>query len=91
MHDQACSLQDALYYAEKETKCRAAEFMAIAKTLHSEDPDVQTYIKDLGTLIIGHTLWSFETQRYFGTDHKQVEKERKLVLLAEKKRVVCWE
>ncbi|KAF7365858.1 Terpene cyclase [Mycena venus] len=90
MHDQACSLQDALFYAEKEIKCRGAEFMVIAKTLHSEDPDVQTYIKDLGTLIIGHTLWSFETQRYFGTDHKQVEKERKLVLSAEKKRVVCW-
>ncbi|KAF8178349.1 isoprenoid synthase domain-containing protein [Mycena galopus ATCC 62051] len=90
MQDQVCCLQDALHYTDKEIKCRAAEFMMIAKTLHSDDSDVQTYIKDLGTLIIGHTQWSFETPRYFGTDHQQVEKERKLVLSAEKKRVVCW-
>jgi hypothetical protein len=48
MHDQACSLQDALYHAEKETKVRVSEFMALVKTLYSKDPDVKTYIKDLG-------------------------------------------
>ncbi|KAJ7797826.1 hypothetical protein B0H14DRAFT_3493173 [Mycena olivaceomarginata] len=79
MHEQGCSLQDGLYHAEKEIKVRAAEIMALVKTLHSQDPNVEAYIDDLGTLIMSNMLWSFETE------------DRKLVLTGEKKRGFCLE
>ena len=37
------------------------------------DKDVHAYIDSLGTWIIGHIYWSFATQRYFGSEHKEVE------------------
>ncbi|KAJ7766583.1 isoprenoid synthase domain-containing protein [Mycena olivaceomarginata] len=86
-----CSLQDTLYHAEKETKVRAAEFMLLVKTLHTEDPDVHKYVENFAMLALGITFWSFETERYFGKNHEQVKRDRMLVLTEEKKRVVCWE
>ncbi|KAF7373866.1 Terpene cyclase [Mycena sanguinolenta] len=91
MYDHVCSVQDAVYHAAGETKARAEEFLMLAKTLQSQGPDVQAYIQDLGSLISGHTLWSFETPRYFGKDCKKVEKDRTFILTEEKKRLVCWE
>jgi len=91
MHDHGCSVQDAVYHAAGETKARAEEFLVLAKTLQSQDPDVQTYIQDLGSLISGHTQWSVETPRYFGKECKKVEEGRTFILTEEKKRLVCWE
>ncbi|KAJ6483121.1 isoprenoid synthase domain-containing protein [Mycena sanguinolenta] len=91
IHDHVCSVQDAVYRAAGETKARAEEFLVLARTLQSHGPDVQTYIQDLGSLISGHTQWSFETPRYFGKECKKVEEDRTFILTEEKKRLVCWE
>ena len=38
------------------------------------DKDVQIYVQSLEYWITGNIYWSFATKRYFGTEHKEVER-----------------
>jgi hypothetical protein len=38
------------------------------------DAAVATYVSGLESWISGNLYWSFDTQRYFGAEHKEVER-----------------
>ena len=44
------------------------------------DVDVARYVDALGHWVVGNLHWSFETQRYFGPDHRKVERTRLITL-----------
>jgi hypothetical protein len=46
----------------------------------SIDADVERYVKAMGHWVIGNLEWSFETQRYFGSDHGNIKTTRVVIL-----------
>ncbi|KAI0710104.1 terpenoid synthase [Earliella scabrosa] len=57
-----------------ETKQRLPSFGA------NVDAAVAKYVAAMEYWVVGNLVWSFETQRYFGSEHKQVKDTRIVVL-----------
>ena len=59
-------------------------FTADKASLPSWGPSVDSlvagYVKALGHWVSGNLRWSFETQRYFGVNHRRIKKTRLIIL-----------
>ena len=45
------------------------------------DPAVSSYIESMAQWVVGNLDYSFDTERYFGTDRKEVKRTRIVMLL----------
>lgn len=65
-----------------------SEFQAQHRVLPSWDPiidkKVKTYVERLCQFIRGIDCWAFETERYFGTKGREVQKRRIVTLLPQR-------
>ena len=84
MHEQGVGLQDAVNVVGGYCKRAIDRFVHDRANLPSWGPvidaDVSVYVDGLADWIVGSLHWSFETERYFGKDAKQIKATRLVML-----------
>ena len=82
-------LQEAVDYVGDLCLGCIDRFTALRNALPSWCPEIheqlQVYVDGLGDWMIGNLVWSFETERYFGTDGRQVRHDLSVDLLPHRK------
>ena len=74
------------------------EFLKLSKEHFSSGTDsdpaldeaVKTFIYAIGTVVMGHHCYSFESERYFGKKYEEVSKSRTLELKGIKTKDIAW-
>ena len=88
-HNEQFELQEAVDYVADLCLGCIDRFTALRKALPSWGPEIDdqlnVYIDGLGDWMIGNLVWSFETERYFGTDGAQVRSDLAVALLPRRK------
>ena len=88
-HQLELELQDAIDYVGEFCLGCIDRFETLRKMLPSWGPDIdaqmQAYVDGLGSWMIGNLVWSFETERYFGTEGRQVRHDLSVALLPRRK------
>ncbi|KAI0760326.1 terpenoid synthase [Fomes fomentarius] len=88
-NQQKLELQEAVDYVGDLCLACIDRFQALRKALPSWGPEIdaqlQVYIDGLGDWMIGNLVWSFETERYFGKDGRQVRHDLSVALLPRRK------
>lgn len=88
MNEKKVDLHSALDWVAEYHELVLSEFQAQHRVLPSWGPiidrNVQTYVERLAQFIRGIDCWAFETERYFGTKGREVQKQRIVTLLPEK-------
>lgn len=78
MEDKGISLQEASDYIGEEFKRILNQLIEDIEALPSFGPTVddavQKYIYSIKHWVIGNLIWSFESQRYFGTEHLEIKR-----------------
>jgi hypothetical protein len=86
MHERGCDVQEAMQWAAKYHKEVEARFLENMNRLPSfypsVDADLHEYLFQLANWPRGNDCWSFESGRYFGSKGLDVQKTRKVPLLA---------
>ena len=89
-HEQL-ELQEAIDYVGDLCLGCIDRFEALRQALPSWGPEIdeqlQVYIDGLGAWMIGNLVWSFETERYFGKEGRQVRHDLSVRLLPLRKRM----
>lgn len=83
MKERALSLQEACDFVGVHFKVLMSRYMegkvALEASLdsgtlaHVDAGSVFAYVDAMGDWVIGNLVWSFDTQRYFGTEHEEVK------------------
>ena len=85
MNEKGVDLDGALDWVEVYHGQVLSEFQAQYRTLPSWglaiDLRVKTYVERLACFIRGIDCWAFETERYFGTKGRELQKRRIVDLL----------
>ncbi|KIJ15937.1 hypothetical protein PAXINDRAFT_180528 [Paxillus involutus ATCC 200175] len=85
MDEQGLDLQTAVDFVGEMCRQSIDRFIEDRKNLPSWgskiDKDVAIYVEGLADWIVGSLHWSFDTERYFGKQGKQVKKTRVVTLL----------
>lgn len=85
MATKGLDLKTAIEYGGELVKNSLARFLACKAALPSWseniDRDVATLVQGCEDWIIANSLWSFETERYFGPHGAEVKKTLQVVLL----------
>ncbi len=85
MNEKKVNLNRALDWVAKYHKQVLSKFQAQRRVLPTWGPainqKVQTYVERLAQFIRGIDCWAFETERYFGTMGREVQKRRIVTLL----------
>ena len=88
-HQENLELQEAVDYVGDLCLGCIDRFTALRKVLPSWGPEIdaqlEVYIDGLGDWMIGNLVWSFETERYFGTGGRQVRHDLSVNLLPRRK------
>ena len=98
MHTQGLDLQEAVDFVGHMCKCSIDRFCAAKKRLPSFadldelygrpqgsiDKDVAKYVIGLEDWMVGSLHWSFESERYFGKNGREIKKTRIVKLLPRK-------
>jgi hypothetical protein len=88
MNEKKVNLDGALDWVAEYHGQVLSEFQAQYQMLPSWEPaidqKVKTYVERLGQFIRGIDCWAFETERYFGTKGREVQKQRIVTLLPKK-------
>ncbi|KAF9000618.1 isoprenoid synthase domain-containing protein [Cyathus striatus] len=84
MNDKGFTLQEASNYIGEHCNKLMKQYIATKGRLisrgYSSDRDEWRFIEAIGQWMIGNLVWSFETQRYFGTQHLNVKATRLVTL-----------
>ncbi|KAF8656780.1 hypothetical protein AX16_002332 [Volvariella volvacea WC 439] len=86
MQEKGYSLQEAVDFVGLNCAKLMETFMSVELRARLPswgpkiDADVACYFKAIGHWVIGNLVWSFETQRYFGTQHEEVKQTRVVAL-----------
>ncbi|CAF4278743.1 unnamed protein product, partial [Adineta steineri] len=82
------SIQQAMDQAGQMVIDQYAEFERLRHELPSWGADIDSQVKQfvdsLANMIRGNLSWSFETQRYFGSEREEVKRTRRIKLLPPK-------
>ncbi|KAG2008219.1 terpene synthase [Coprinopsis cinerea AmutBmut pab1-1] len=85
MHQEGLDLQSAVDFVGEMCKSAIDRFIEDQNYLPSWGPkidrDLAVYINGLADWIVGSLHWSFETERYFGKNGRQVKSSRVIDLL----------
>lgn len=85
MHHFGMNLTDALLWLEKHHHRLEFDFMTQYNELKSiigdTEANVLRYADGLGNWVRANDCWSFESQRYFGTQGKIIQFDRRVWLL----------
>ena len=85
MHEKGVDLNGALDWLAEYHGVILSRFQAQYQTLPSWGPDMDTivaaFVERLAYWIRGHDCWSFESERYFGTEGPEIQKHRLVNLL----------
>ena len=85
MNEKGVDLYGALHWVSEYHEQILSEFQAQYRTLPSwgttTDLKVKTYVERLAYFIRGIDCWAFETERYFGTEGREVQSKRVVNLL----------
>ncbi|KAF8268453.1 terpenoid synthase [Lactarius quietus] len=85
MNEKKVNLHRALDWVAEYHGQVLSEFQAQHRVLPSWDPvidqNLMTYVERLGQFMRGIDCWAFETERYFGTKGREVQKQRIVTLL----------
>jgi len=88
MNEEKVNLHRSLDWVAEYHGLILSEFQAQHRVLPSWDPvidrNVKTYVDRLGQFMRGIDCWAFETERYFGTKGREVQKRRIVTLLPQK-------
>ncbi len=88
MNEKKVNLHRALDWVAEYHGQVLSEFQAQHQVLPSWGPiidrKVKTYVGRLAQFIRGIDSWAFETERYFGTKGREVQKQRIVTLLPRK-------
>ena len=88
-HQEKLELQEALDYVGDLCFGCIDRYEKLRASLPSWSPEidaqVQVYVDGLGDWMIGNLVWSFETERYFGTAGPQVRRDLSVALLPRRK------
>lgn len=88
MNEKNFNLDGALDWVAEYHGQVLSEFQAQHRVLPSWGPAidhrVKMYVERLGQFIRGIDCWAFETERYFGTKGREVQKQRIVTLLPKK-------
>lgn len=88
MNEKEVNLDRALDWVAEYHGQVLSEFQAQYQMLPSWEPvidqKVKMYVERLGQFIRGIDCWAFETERYFGTKGREVQKQRIVALLPKK-------
>ncbi|KAI5122525.1 hypothetical protein M0805_005252 [Coniferiporia weirii] len=80
MRTKGLSLNEAMDYVEVQFKEFMDTFISSKAEIRSYGPEVdaaiRSYIFGMEQWVIGNIMWSFDTQRYFGTEHEEVKRTR---------------
>ena len=91
MNEKGAGLNGALHWVSEYHEQILSEFQAQYCTLPSWgtaiDLKVKTYVERLAYFIRGIDCWAFETERYFGTEGREVQSKRIVNLLPKVKAV----
>ncbi len=85
MHEKNIELQAASDLIGKHFSQLVDQFVEAKRHLPSicggsVDTAVAKYVAAMEQWVIGSLLWSFESQRYFGEEHRRVKETRVVVL-----------
>ena len=90
-YQERLELQEAVDYVGDLCLGCIDRFEALRDALPSWGPEIdeqlQVYIDGLGDWMIGNLVWSFETERYFGKEGRQVRHDLSVRLLPLRKRM----
>jgi hypothetical protein len=85
MSEKGIDLDGALDWVAEYHEQILSEFQAQYQALPSWDPAidlrVKTYVERLAYFVRGIDCWAFETERYFGTKGREIQKQRIVGLL----------
>ncbi|KAI9442038.1 terpenoid synthase [Lactarius psammicola] len=88
MNEKKVNLHRALDWVAEYHGQVLSKFQAQHRVLPSWGPNIdrklKTYVGRLAQFIRGIDCWAFETERYFGTDGQEVQKQRIVTLLPKK-------
>ena len=88
-HQEKLELQEALDYVGDLCLGCSERFEMLRASLPSWGPEIDAQVKEyvdgLGDWMIGNLIWSFETERYFGTAGAQVRRDLSVALLPRRK------
>ena len=88
MNEKKVDLHSALDWVAEYHEQVLSEFQAQYRVLPSWGPIIDRYVKmyveRLAKFIRGIDCWAFETERYFGTKGREVQKQRIVTLLPKK-------
>lgn len=88
MNEEQVDLHRSLDWVAEYHGLVLSEFQAQHRVLPSWGPvidqNVKTYVERLGQFMRGIDCWAFETERYFGTKGREVQKQRIVTLLPKK-------
>ena len=88
-HQEQLELQEAIDYVGELCLGCIDRYEQLSASLPSWGPEideqVRVYVEGLGDWMIGNLVWSFETERYFGTDGPQVRRDLSVALLPRRK------
>jgi hypothetical protein len=85
MNEKGVDLDGALDWVEEYHGQVLSEFQAQYRVLPSWGPvvdlSVKTYVEGLACFVRGIDCWAFETERYFGTKGREIQRQRIVDLL----------
>lgn len=85
MNEKGVDLNGALDWVSEYHEQVLSEFQAQYRVLPSWGPAidlrVKTYVERLACFLRGIDSWAFETERYFGTKGREIQKQRIINLL----------
>ncbi|KZT22781.1 terpenoid synthase [Neolentinus lepideus HHB14362 ss-1] len=90
MHEKNTDVQWALHWVGQYYRRITTQFLQDKKMLPSWgndiDSQVERYVDGLGNWARGHDQWCFETERYFGKEGQEIQKERWIEMLPKRNR-----
>ena len=88
------TLQEAFDWSAGKLEEYTDEFLKLSKEHFWTDPaldeTVKNFIYAMGVIATGFHCWCFESKRYFGKKHEEVNESHTLELKGIKTKVIAW-
>ncbi|KAK0215213.1 terpenoid synthase [Armillaria nabsnona] len=85
MNEQNCDLHDALSWVEDLHRSTMNKFLTLWTEIPSWGPEIDAiashYLHGISYWVRGNECWNFESERYFGSNGRAVQKRRMVTLM----------
>ncbi|PBK67986.1 terpenoid synthase [Armillaria solidipes] len=85
MNERKCDLHDALLWVEDLHRSTRSKFLTLWTEIPSWGPEIDAiasqYLHGIANWVRGNVCWSFEGERYFGSNGKAIQQHRMVTLL----------